>query len=239
MKKWFILFVLLVLVVPQIPAAVGVSGQVDLMSRYIWRGFDLAPQNNPALQPSVNFTFGESGFSANVWGNFALSNRDNINPAEEIDLTLTYTAKTAENISLSAGVVTYFFCFAKNFTFGDHVSPELFVSLGLPQVPLTPTVSVYYDLNLGQGLYTNLKLSQGVPLDKDLELTLSTTLGFNSKLYIEKSGFSDLTFSAALPLKLGGLTLTGQANYTLVLLDEVNADNEFWVGLSLGFGGGD
>jgi hypothetical protein len=46
-------------------------------------------------------------------------------------------------------------------------------------------------------------------------------------------GFSDLTFGATLPIKLGRLTVVPLVNYTFVFLREVNLHDEFWFGLSL------
>ncbi|TFG78622.1 MAG: hypothetical protein E4H23_07450, partial [Chrysiogenales bacterium] len=60
MKK-FVLYTLVFLLSAALPLAGAVSVQVDLVSRYIWRGFDLLPDNHAAIQPAFTIDLGESG----------------------------------------------------------------------------------------------------------------------------------------------------------------------------------
>lgn len=214
-------------------AAAQFSCQIDTMSRYIWRGFDLFAPNNPAFQPSATYTFGESGFSANVWTSFSLGDRRIYKYDDEIDLILTYVFKTPEDYRLSVGLIHYGWYFDRNFTFRHSTTQEFFVTAGLLKAFLQPSLSVYYDVTMGTGLYISLKIGQSVNLTDDLPLNLSACLGYNSRQWIEASGLSDLTFCASLPIKAGALTIAPLVNYTFVFLKEVNLHNEFWFGLSL------
>ena len=74
MKKLIVTMWIFLFAVALLPGAV--APQVDLVSRYVWRGFDLLPDNHPAIQPSLTIDLGESGFSLNVWSSFALAQRD-------------------------------------------------------------------------------------------------------------------------------------------------------------------
>jgi hypothetical protein len=215
------------------PAAAQISFQIDTMSRYIWRGFDLFAPHNAAFQPSVTYGFGDSGFSANIWTSFALGDRRIYRFDDEIDLTLTYAFKTPESYSLSVGLIHYGWYFDRVFSFKNSTTQELFISAGLPKTFLQPTVSVYYDVNMGSGLYASLKIGQTFSLSEKLPLNINASLGFNSRQWISTSGFSDLTIGAALPVRLGALTIAPLVNYTFVFLREVNPENEFWFGLSL------
>ncbi len=70
----------------------------DIMSRYIWRGFDFG--NSPAIQPSIYLSW--RGLNLGAWGSYSFaSNRIMINDTvsvnmgnyTEIDLYLSYTLK--------------------------------------------------------------------------------------------------------------------------------------------------
>ena len=216
------------------PAAAQMSFQVDTMSRYVWRGFDLFAPNNGAFQPSATYTFGDSGFSANLWTSFALGDRATYRYDDEIDLTLAYAFKTPEAYSLSVGMIHYGWYFDRHFTFRQSTTQELFITAGLPAAFLQPSLSVYYDVTMGTGLYACLKVGRTLPLTESLPLNLSACLGYNSRQWIEASGFSDLTLGASLPIKAGGrLIVAPQINYTFVFMPEVNPHDEVWFGLSL------
>ena len=214
-------------------AAAQFSFQIDTMSRYIWRGFNLFAPDNAAFQPSVTFAFGESGLSANVWTSFSLGDRKIYRYDDEIDLILTYAFKTPEIYSLSAGVIHYGWYFDRHFTFKHSTTQEFFVTAGLPKALFHPNLSVYYDVTMGTGLYACLKIGQALPLSGALALNLSACLGYNSRQWIDTSGLSDLTIGASLPIKAGTMTIAPLINYTFVFLKEVNVHNEFWFGLSL------
>ncbi|MFQ6084036.1 MAG: TorF family putative porin [Candidatus Aminicenantia bacterium] len=228
MKKFIWLLILAVTL--NLNADVGY--QLDLTSRYIWRGFDLFPQNNPALQPSITYNFGESGFSIQLWCSFSLSKRNRLKYSDEIDLTLTYNFKISEDFSLQAGFTHYGWYFAENFSFKDSTTQEFFVSAELIDVFLRPTLTVYYDTNLGDGFYILLESGHSVKLSHTVTIDLSTSLGYNAGQWVEDSGFSDLNFGVSIPFKLNNLTISPFFNYTLVFLDSINKNNEIWFGIS-------
>jgi hypothetical protein len=51
----------------------GLTGSIDLtyQTRYIWRGFDVYPDDDPAMQLTANFDFFDTGFGMNVVGHGA------------------------------------------------------------------------------------------------------------------------------------------------------------------------
>ncbi|MBN1939695.1 MAG: hypothetical protein JW843_08915 [Candidatus Aminicenantes bacterium] len=207
--------------------------QADVMSRYIWRGFDLYPNNHPAFQPSLTYSAGESGFSFNFWASFALAERSIYQEFDEIDITLDYAFSPAEGIDMSVGFIQYGYYFMKDFDFKDSTTQEIYISAGLPDVFLAPALTAYYDFNLGSGLYLLLEGSHSIALSESVGLDISAGLGYNSRQFIEESGFSDLTIGASLPVKLGGWTIAPRVCYTFVFLEAVNDENEFWFGISL------
>jgi hypothetical protein len=67
---------------------VGIDVGTTYVSRYIWRGFDSYGNNHSAIQPYVDFTFGDSGFRAQVW--WSRANGSGFENYEEFDYTLAY-----------------------------------------------------------------------------------------------------------------------------------------------------
>ena len=122
-----------------LPLPGAVSGQVDLVSRYIWRGFDLLPDNQAAIQPQFSVDLGKSGFSINVWSSFALAQRAVLKYSDEIDVTLSYAFQMPEGWELTAGFIYYGYWFADDFKFKDHTSQEVYVTVAKTDLPLSPS----------------------------------------------------------------------------------------------------
>ncbi|HOW44345.1 MAG TPA: hypothetical protein PK919_04130 [Candidatus Aminicenantes bacterium] len=235
MKKIALLLALAAATLLPLPGSV--SGGVDVVSRYVWRGFDLLYDNHPAVQPYLNAGLGDSRFSLGIWSSFALASWSEYKAANEIDLTLAYDFAMPEGWELAAGATLYGYWFAEDFRFGDATSPELFASLTRSDLPLSPCLSVYYDLNLGSGLYATLGGSHEWKLAEKARLEAGGLIGFNSRQYIEKTGFSDIDLYVRAPLSLGRATLVPSLNVMVPLMDEVNEATEFWVGISIVLGG--
>jgi hypothetical protein len=216
-----------------VPLSAQWSFQADTMSKYIWRGFDLYADDNPAFQPSVTYTFGESGFSLNLWTSFALGERSIYKYDDEFDLTLAYDFQISENFDLSVGFTHYGWYFDRNFSFKNSTSQEFFVSVGLSKAFLEPLLTIFYDVSMGSGLYALLEGGHTIALSETVDLNLSAGLGYNYHQFTDESGLSDLTLSLSLPVKLGEWKIAPQVNYTFVFLETVNPENEFWFGLSI------
>ena len=230
--KRFVLLLLVGLSGMALPLPGAVSGQIDLVSRYIWRGFDLLPDNHAAIQPALTIDLGASGFSLNAWSSFALTERAVFKSFDEIDLTLSYAFKVAAGWELSAGFIHYGYWFADDFKFKVNTSLEVYATVVKTDLPLSPTLSVYYDFNLGSGLYVTLGGSHELKVNEKMSLEAGGLIGFNSRQYIDKTGFSDIDLYVKLPLTMGKLTLTPSLNVMIPLLNEVNKDTEIWFGFS-------
>lgn len=79
MKKYILTLMAAAMAVVSVSAA-EVSGGVDLVSTYTWRGID---QTGPALQPGMAVSFGD--FSVSAWGSNPLAGG-----AKELDATIGY-----------------------------------------------------------------------------------------------------------------------------------------------------
>ncbi len=232
LKKSCIRALLVCLAGAALPLPGAVSGQIDMVSRYIWRGFDLLPDNHMALQPSLTVDLGKSGVALEIWSSFALANRRDFKYSDEIDLTLSYDFTMPEGWELSLGICHYGYWFAEDFTFKDGTSQEIFATVTRTDLPLSPTLSLYYDFNLGSGLYATLGGSHELKVSEKVSMELGGLIGFNSRQFIAKSGFSDIDFFVKAPLTLGRVVLTTSLNVMIPLMDEVNEDTEVWVGFS-------
>lgn len=230
---WIVLFALVLGVSPLSQLGAAVEYQVDVSSRYIWRGFDLNPQNKPVLQPSVTFALGDSGLSLNLWSSFSFVSKD----LNEVDVTLSYDFQLSKDVAVTVGLIHYGWYFVDGFTFKDNTTQEFYATLGFSRLPLAPEVTVYYDFGSGDGLYLELGVSHSLRLSDDLNLDLSGSLGYNDKLWVTESGFSDLTFGASVPFNVGKVTIAPFLNITFVLMDAVNPHigNEIWSGASIIF----
>ncbi|MCP4146985.1 MAG: hypothetical protein GY757_04465 [bacterium] len=238
MKKIALLILLIALVGVQGVHA-GFSYEMDIASSYVWRGFDLFSKNVPAIQPSVTYTFGESGFSLNLWGCFVLTDRNTERQNEEIDITLNYDFQLSENLALSVGMINYGLYWVPHYTFKTANTQEIYATLGFPRVMLGPSFSVYFDINQGKGFYIEAAAGHSFEFSHNVKLDLSASLGYNSKLFIEESGISDLNIAAAFPFALGKCSITPSLNFTHVFLEELYRAEEkkekIWVAINFGF----
>lgn len=133
-----VLLLLGIMSVMLLPLPGSVSSSVDLVSRYVWHGFDLLPDNRPAIQPALDITLGKSGLTFGVWSSFALAKWSEYREANEIDLYLAYKLAMPEGWDLSAGVYLYSNWFTKRFRFKNGASLEAYATLARTDLPLSP-----------------------------------------------------------------------------------------------------
>jgi hypothetical protein len=146
MKRFFKLLVVLMMLSmsQQLCAQDDNSGEldfgVDLMSRYVWRGFDFGAM--PSIQPGLAYTKG--GFEIGVWGAYAM----NFAGYQETDLYVSYTFLKD---MLSIGFTDYYFpditaLDQGYFDWGDETGHcvELNASFnGLEKFPLSVSVNTF------------------------------------------------------------------------------------------------
>ncbi len=115
---------------------------VTYLSTYVWRGFDMYPNNHGAMQASVDVDLYQTGFGIGLLWSGALAT--GFGNAEELDLTLSYGNDLFEGES-----------YATNYKFGwvyydlpdqrptlGHMQ-ELFASLSWPELcPVVPSYTI-------------------------------------------------------------------------------------------------
>ncbi len=151
-------------------AAVSGSASVDILSNYVWRGQKLS--NSWVVQPSVGIGYG--GFSANIWSNYdsdaSIDEGDGHGEFTETDFTLSYEY-AIDKLSLGAGYIYYALD-------GANDTQEFFVSAGY-DVLLSPSLTVYYDYDEGNGAFIVAGIGHSFGMMKDISLDIGATAGFN------------------------------------------------------------
>jgi hypothetical protein len=222
----------------------------DYFTKYIWRGQNLV--DDWVFQPLVSA--GYKGFTGAAWGNLDLTD-DNDNEGEftEVDLTLDYSGQLPglEALGYSVGFIYYDFPVtgAADDTF------EVYWGLGL-DVPASPTVTVYHDVDEAEGTYVSLGVGhsfqnvlEAAP-DMPVGIDLSASLGWGSSSYNkfywgpDRSTFNDLALSASFPVQISGWTVAPSVNYVTLVGDDIRqshvygTDSDFFfvgVGISNAF----
>jgi uncharacterized protein (TIGR02001 family) len=208
----------------------NLSLEITYTSRYIWRGFDLLHNNHSAVQPSLTYKFGRTGLWINIWSSFGINQRTTTKPADELDYVIGYDISLGkELIDFSTGLIYYTY---PNLT-GENTSPEIFASLLFPKMTFSPSLAVYYDMNLGDGLYMIGSISKSLD---SLPITLSLSAGFNNHQYIKDTGLSDIVLSCSYDnIKIRSTSLSASLNYGFIPMDTVNDEDEFWVSIRYTF----
>jgi uncharacterized protein (TIGR02001 family) len=231
-KYWVFIIIFCFFMLLCLPLSAEFTYQVDFTSRYIWRGFDLNPNKQPALQPSIEYSCEGCGFSLNLWANISFNNKD----FHEIDLNFTYDFNVSKHFSLNAGIIFYGWYFVDNFSFQDNTTQEIFISAGFPRFFLHPRLTVYYDFGNGDGIYVLLEGYYIHEFTRRIKTVFQASLGYNGGQWLADGvdpGFSDLNLGFNLLFKTGRLKISPFIRYTFVLLDAIGTDNHFWFGISL------
>ena len=226
---------------------VAIGATADFFSKYIWRGQNLV--NDWVLQPSASIRY--KGLTASAWGNLDLTD-ENGNKGEfsEVDLTLDYSGQFSgfDVLGYSVGLIYYDFPVPG----AADDTTELYWGLSL-DVPASPSVTVYHDIDEAEGTYVSLgvghtvekafELSPGVPVALDLGAKLGWGSASYNKYYWgpDSSKLNDLVLSLGLPFELSGFTVKPSVNYVTLVSDAIrrsdtygrHSDDMWYAGISL------
>ena len=219
----------------------------DYYSKYIWSGQNLS--DDSVIQPGASVSM--FGLTASWWANIETT-RINGNSGEftEHDWSLDYSGDIPglDGIGYSVGVIHYSFPSAN-----PTNTTEIYWGFGL-DLPLSPSVTVYHDIDEAEGTYVSLGLSHSIEEfavvldDIPVGLELGASIGWANRTYnkfywgdtANANRFNDLAFSISFPFEVYGLSLTPSLNY-VTLVDEriakanpYNKDDSFFVaGISI------
>lgn len=222
--------------VPAVYAQVGVSSSVFYGSPYVWRGEVLS--SGFVIQPYVEASYGD--FSLAFFGNVDPNGgNDGATMAfNEADLTAAY-ASSFSGVDVGVGYTFYTFPGYPEDELEFSPTQEFFGSVGLADVPLTPSLFVAYDFDALTGLYAELGVghelnSGGQPIG------LGLALGFDSEYALAdgESGLSHLAVTAGTDFEAGYLTVSPMVGFQLSLHDTYKAaygETVFYGGIGIGF----
>lgn len=197
-------------------------------SNYIWRDYIF---DYPAIQPSIDYTLGESGFSFNLWGSFfVMDDSSDI----QISPSAYYSNGLGNNFVYTLGLIQYL-----NPSKYMPRSSEFILNLGLPNLPLSPSLNNYVhynknaDLDAAITVYSLFALEHSFTLNNDKSLLVNSSLGarFNSEIDT-KEILRDFNFGLSMPFEGKRMTFILFSSYTYAFQLEVNKQNNFQAGIN-------
>lgn len=230
MKKFFICIFLVLIFCVNLFSQVKINWGIDYVSRYIWRGYDLTPDNNPNIQPQVTFDLNK-GLSLNIWATTPVKNRKETDNYLEMDYTLAYSHSLSKVIDIKAGLLYYTFPSFDGFPDKNSTTHELFLILTNNVLPFNPSLSVYYDMNMGDGLYVNFSGSRGLTGIPGFDLNLDFAVGYTDQFGV--TGLSDVNIGISKEFSLKGYCLLPRIVYVFIPEDAVNNNSELWFGIGI------
>lgn len=217
-------------------AAVGdtsVGVDLDLRSRYVWRG--LTVTDFFVMQPSVwvGLEGERQAWTAGVWGHLeatpslaGLGVRSEGAGFGEVDYWVEWGWST-KAFELGFGSILYTYSGYP----GDDLdrTAEIYSSFALPDLPLAPSVTVFYDVVAVRGAYVETELSHTVRPESSLPVSFGAAFGVSwgqgeSTRRLESANFASdglthVDLSASFEWNAGSATLEPSVHY-VVLLDE-------------------
>ena len=156
---------------------ITVSGGVDLVSDYRFRGISLSNEK-VEVQPTITLSH-ESGLYAGVWGS-GLPKTDEFGKVE-VDLYAGWSGEVAPGTSVDIGATYYWYPDGKD-AFGPVDYVEIIGKLSHDIGPVSATATVAYapsqkSLGSDDNIYLNMGLSSGIP---NTPVTVDASLGYTS-----------------------------------------------------------
>ncbi|MFC1703193.1 hypothetical protein ACFL1E_00220 [Candidatus Omnitrophota bacterium] len=231
---------------------VNITVSETYVSRYVWRGQDLFPDNDGAHQPSIDITapdliFGKD-VSLNIWGSFATGSGHV--DTEELDYTLSFTKDYLDGaVTISEGYT--FFHFPNTSRTADVQEPWLSVSLNeIPKLPIAVSMNVFagYDFKVdpdgpNEGWYYSWGFGTDIPLpeweifQEDQALSVGiTNWGNDGVADLKSSALYATDYVLSTSYAFGDMSISPSFNYTANYEDAINAgDDEIWGGVEVSY----
>ena len=208
---------------------------LDVFSSYVWRGLSLT--NKPVAQPAVwvSFPAGNASITAGGWSSIDLGKYDDINDdISESGGTSAFNFAEFDpyaevsfpvgKATLTGGVTAYIYPndldAAPNGGLDSEANTvEIYGKVGL-DVPLSPELSVYYDVDKIKGAYIEANVSHSLPASETISIDLGATAGFSAgqgvpddltsdeSFNFADDGFTHLDLSAGVPFSAGAVSIT-------------------------------
>ena len=178
-----------------------VSGNVNFVSDYIWRGAD---QNSGfSVQPSLTLSY--AGIALNVWGSQTLSRWNVESPAKEFDINLSYSLN---NFSIT---VSDYWWSGVNKPYGHYKDSHFFEGTlaycfdeSFPLALSWSTMFAGADKNEEGKLQASTYINASYLISLPADITLTPAIGFTpwKGYYHNKAAFTDISLKCNKDLKL-------------------------------------
>jgi uncharacterized protein Gcw-chp len=234
---------------------------LDLFSAYVWRGVTYT--NKPVAQPALYVTFPTGGAEVTVggWANIDLGKYDD--PGDDLSESGGTSAfNFAEfdpyaevgfpvgRATLTGGVTAYIYPNDDPGFTTDINTVEIYGKVGF-DAPLSPELSIYYDVDKIKGAYIEGVVSHSLPLSEKTSLDLGAVAGFSAGqgtsddldegANFVDDGFTHLDLSAGVPFTAGAFSITPVIHFQVNGDDATKAtsptnldkDGKLWGGVSL------
>jgi Bacterial protein of unknown function (Gcw_chp) len=236
-------------------ASVGIEAAFN--SNYNWRGLSLT--NKPVIQPDVWVS--AAGFTGGFWFNVEPSKYTGSNDISEgggarsgiaeIDPWIEY-ARTFANVDAKVGWVGYWYNKDNLGIDNSANTSELYAQVSLNNLPVTPTLTGWYDIDKVKGLYLQGELTYGVKVTPAFTLDLGALAGLSAGQEVSasdpsanflNSGLTHLDFSASTSFGAGAVSIAPAFHFQVSHdpwtkingLDAGNLDkgSKIWFGVTL------
>lgn len=215
------------------------GGGLDLFSSYVWRGLSLT--NKPVAEPGLWVTFpaGNASITAGGWANMDVGKYDDASDISESGGTSAFNlaefdpyaevAFPVGNATLTGGVIGYIYPNDDPGLTSDFNTWEIYGKAGL-DVPLSPELSIYYDIDKVEGAYIEGNISHSLAASERVSIDLAATAGFSAGQdadlddlatpqadffnYVE-NGFTHLDLSAGVPFTAGVFSITPVIHFVI------------------------
>lgn len=228
--------------------------RADYLGKYIWRGQNA--DDDLVFQPALSASY--KGLTAAIWGNLELTNiNDKSGDFSELDYSLGYSRSfpDIEGVEYLVGVIYYDFHSCNKNGIRCPDTTELYWGFSL-NWPLSPSVTVYHDVDEADGTYVSTGLSYAIEkvgelsADMPVGLEIGAGLGWGSNGYnryywaVDGGKLNDLSLSLSLPIPIAGWSVTPSVNYITLLsggirqADTYNKESDYFfagIGLSRKF----
>ncbi len=201
MKSIITLTLCLALLVPTVAAAMGpvdLSAEVGWFGRYLWRGMTL--QDAAVVQPELSASLG--GFGLSVWGNVDADGADGATGFNKYDFTVSY------GVGLPVASLDFGFVYYALPDASERNTAEAYASASAG-VLLSPTLTVYRDVDQIDGWYWEAGVSHGLPLSPSAGVEVAARAGAGSDRYL--AGYFPTAVSKALEAGTTASSLTDLA----------------------------
>lgn len=221
--------------------------KTSFVENYMWRGFDLLPNNDSAFQPDLYLEFKNLGLYIGVWGSFAFDERWDI--WDELDYYIGMLKSFNEESRFTTDIefiYTYFdypnqnkYINTQEVAFGIKL-PNLF-SINDIKIKLFSTLYYSFPVHENEieqkGYWLKIGANGDIPFtifhSDNINLLIETFINDGGASMGVEEGFSHIHFMITVPYNFKGFTIKPSIHYQYTIEESVNSENEFWSEISI------